>query len=480
MSAVNDELCWVPATELAARIRRREVTPLDVAEACLAQVERVNPQLNAIVHHDPDQVRRDARALTDALASDAPLGPLHGVPYTLKESAMKAGTPATHGIVATKDHVADHDETLVTRLERAGALFLGKTNLPEGGYCGGSTNHLYGATHNPWKHGMTAGGSSAGAGAAVASGMGQLAQGTDGGGSVRIPAAVSGVVGLKPSLGRIPESVLAGRHHTFVFHGPLARTVPDAALMLDVMAGPDASDPLSMPDTGERFLEATRADVSGLRIAYSPDLGFADVDPEIAAICADAVRAFEELGCRVEQADPGWPDPEQAMWEGLWAPTYASMLEAADWDRWAGQVDEQLIELMHFGAKVSPLDIARADAIRGGMWDAFARLMGSYDLLISPTLSLQTFPLDRFAPESLDGQPLRRQLLGWLMTYPFNMLGTPAISVPAGFTASGLPVGLQIAGGLHADAAVLQAAASFERVRPWTQHRPQLDALAAR
>lgn len=468
-----EELCWTPATELAARIRAREVTPSDVAEAVLARIERVNPDLNAIVHHDPEQVRRDARALTDQLAGGRELGALHGVPYTLKEGLAVKGLPATSGLVPFKDVVADHDERVAVRLREAGGLYVGKTNLPAGGHAGTSTNHLFGATHNAWKQGYSAGGSSSGAGAAVAAGLGQLAQGSDGGGSVRIPASANGVVGFKPSLGRIPQTVLAGRYLTFAFHGPIARTVADAALMLDAMAGADMCDPLSLPSDGTDYVSATAAPLPPTRIAFSPDLGFAQVDPEIARICEQAVRAFEQLGCTVEAADPGWENPEDAMWEGLWAPTYASLLDAAEWDRYDGQVDESLLELMREGAALTSLQIQRADAFRGRMWDQFAAFMGTYELFVTPTLGQPMFPLERFTPAVFDGAPLRHQLLGWLLTYPFNMCTVPAITVPAGFTESGLPVGLQIAGRLHADADVLRAAAAFERVRPWADRRPR-------
>jgi aspartyl-tRNA(Asn)/glutamyl-tRNA(Gln) amidotransferase subunit A len=320
---------------------------------------------------------------------------------------------------------------------------------------------------------MTPGGSSAGAAAAVAAGMGPLAQGSDGAGSVRIPAALTGVVGMKPSWGRIPQNILPSRHQTFVSHGVIARTVADAALMLGVAAGAHPSDPLSLPPEGG-YLDALAEGLGDLRIAWSPDLGFAQVDPEVAEICARAVKAFAELGCTVEAADPGWDDPEETMWTGLWGPIYSSLLDEADWDTWAGQVDEQLMELMREGAAVSALEVARADLARGGMWDRYAALMSDYDLLVSPTLTTAAFPLDRFCPEPLAGEPLRTQILGWLLTYPCNMLGAPAISIPAGFTSTGLPVGLHISGRMHADRDVLRAAAAFERIRPWAARRPEL------
>ena len=295
----------------------------------LARIECVNPDLNAYVHHDPDQVRADARALTDELSSGDGRGPLHGVPYSIKELTSMEGLPLTFGLVPLKDNVGEHDAALVRRLRDAGGLFLGKTNSPESGYYGATDNHLFGPTHNAWRQGMTAGGSSGGAAAAVAAGLGPLAEGSDGAGSVRIPAAINGVVGFKPSTGRIPQTVLAGRFYSWAFHGPITRTVADAALMLEVMAGPDPSDPMTLPDASGGYLEAAQERLGELRIAWSPDLGFADVDPEIRAICERAVGAFAELGCHVVEATPAWADPEEAMWEGIWLPGFAS--EATSW-----------------------------------------------------------------------------------------------------------------------------------------------------
>jgi Asp-tRNA(Asn)/Glu-tRNA(Gln) amidotransferase A subunit family amidase len=470
--ATSDELCWQPATELAARVRRGEVSPIDIAEQVLDRIESVNPVINAFVHVDRDQVLRDAAALTEARRRGDELGPLHGVPFSIKDLTAVAGVPLTFGMVPLKDNVTDRDAVCVRRLRAAGGLFLGKTNTPESGYYGGTDNHLFGPTHNPWRHGGTPGGSSGGAAAAVAAGLGPLAEGSDGAGSVRVPAALCGVVGLKPSTGRIPQTILPGRFYHWAYHGPITRTVADSALMLDVLAGPDPADPLSLPADGSDFPAACAGDVRGWRVAYSPDLGFARVDPEVAAVCRAAVGVFEELGARVTEATPAWGDPEEAMWNGIWVPGFAGEHDLLDWDGLRGQVDDELIELMHEGERLTGVDVGRADTFRGAMWDTFAAFMADHDLLVSPTLSEASFPLDRFAPGWLDGESLRRRLLGWLLTYPYNMLGTPAITVPAGFTSDGRPVGLQIAGRLHADAAVLRAAANLERARPWADHRP--------
>jgi aspartyl-tRNA(Asn)/glutamyl-tRNA(Gln) amidotransferase subunit A len=469
------ELSWIPAVELAELVRCRQVSPLEIAHACLDRVAAVNPALNAIVHHDPEQVLRDARKLTDDVTSGLPLGPLHGVPYTLKEAAVQSGTPASECLTFWRDRVLHRDDLFTARLARAGGLFLGKTNMPEAAYSAASTNSLYGPTHNAWRHGMTAGGSSSGAGSAVAAGLGQLAQGSDGAGSLRIPASLNGVVGFKPSLGRVPYTEVPARYGTSAVIGPMSRTVADSALMLDVMAGPDPQDPMSLPDTGARYLDSLTGSDSlrGLRIAYSPTLGFADTDPEIAAVCETAARVFEDLGCTVELTEPNWPDPETAMWHSSWAPAYAPLVAEPDWKTWASEVTPEFAETVEEAARTTAVDIGQAESVRGRMWDVYADFTRTYDLLLSPVVASHAFPATEVAPAHLAGQPIHRRLLGWLLTYPFNMLGVPAISVPAGHTTDRMPVGLQIAGGWRADSLVLRAAAAFEQARPWARHRPQ-------
>ncbi|WP_116209021.1 amidase [Streptomyces olivoreticuli] len=470
---MNNDICWTSASDLAEAIRNGDLSATEVASAMVARIEDVNPAVNAFVSFDPEQVLADARALDKRQADGEELGPLHGVPYSIKELTAMKDLPLTLGLAPLKGNLGARDAAFVTRMRGAGGLFLGKTNAPECAYYGGTDGHLYGPTHNPWKHGYSAGGSSGGAAAAVAAGMGPLAEGSDGAGSVRIPAALCGVVGMKPSMGRVPQSMLPGRFYTWAHHGPITRTVRDAALMMNVVAGPDTEDPLSLPADGTDYLTEIGKDLKGWRVAWSPDLGLGYIDPEVERICRDAAGAFEQLGATVTEATPAWGNPEEAMWHGVWLHGYASVYDMLDWESMQGQVDDNLIALMKEAKTLTAIDIGRADVLRGATWDAFAGFMHEYDILVSPTLSSATFPLEQFAPDWLAGEPLRRQLLGWLLTYPFNMTGTPAITVPAGFTADGRPVGLQIAGRLHADASVLRAAANFESVRPWAARRPE-------
>ncbi|GAC85934.1 amidase [Gordonia paraffinivorans] len=468
-----DQYAWMSATEIAAKIAAGELTALEVAEAACARIEAINPLINAYVHYDREQVLADARELDAKQAAGEPLGPLHGVPFAIKCLTEVAGLPNTHSMTPFADEIGKEDAVVVARLKAAGGLFTGLTNAPEGGYYGGTDSHLYGPTHNPFKHGHTAGGSSGGSAAAVAAGLVPIAEGADGAGSVRIPSAMCGVVGLKPSLGRIPHALLQTKFETWVFHGPITRTVEDAALMFDVMTGFDPSDPMSLPREVESYaaeLDETEGEkpLSGLRVAYSPDLNVGHVDPEVAAICREAVTAFETLGATVTEATPNWGNPEQAMWEGIWVPGFAADNDLfPDWKELSGQLDDQLIEIHELSKTLTAEEVGRAQAFRSRMYDTFTEFMEHYDLLVSPTLASAAFPLDQFAPEWLADEPLQTQLLGWLLTYPYNMLTSPAITVPAGFTEDGRPVGLQIAARHRADADVLAAAKAFSTVRPW-------------
>lgn len=459
------------ATTIRQSIDDGSLSVRDVAEQAIERMGSVNPRLNAIVSTDADRIRAHA---DDLDRSTEPRGRLHGVPFAIKEPTSVAGDVLTSGFRPLKGAKGTNDAAVVRRLKAAGGLYLGKTNTPEAGYYGGTDGHLYGPTHNPWKLGYTPGGSSGGSAAAVAAGICPIAEGTDGAGSVRIPAALCGVVGMKPSLGRIPRTDVPGSFQTFAYHGPITRTVTDAALMLDVISGPDPADPFSYPAEGTSYVEDTKRDITGWKIAYSPDLGLGYVDPEIASICAEAISVFEDLGAIVDEATPQWESLESAMWNGVWVPGFAAKYDLIDWHNEHGNVDEQLISLMGEAERITGVDIGRAEFQRGAAWKEFTSFMSEYDLLISPTLATAAFPMDQFAPKWLEGSSLRSQLLGWLLTYPFNMMTTPAISIPAGMTSDGRPVGLQIAGRHRGDTEVLRAAANFERARPWAETYHQL------
>lgn len=280
---------------------------------------------------------------------------------------------------------------------------------------------------------------------------------------------------MKPTVGVIPQTVLAGRFYNWAYHGPLTRTVADSALMLDVVAGPSPADPLTTIRSEESFVDAVPGDIGGLRAAWSPNLGLGHVDPEVAEVCRAAVTALEGAGLRVVDDAPAWEGTSLAMWQGIWVPGFASEHDLLDWEAWRGQVDDRLIDLMREAETTTAVQIGNADSARGAMWDTWTSFMSEYDVLISPTVASATFPLEQFAPEWLAGATLREQLLDWLFTYPFNMLNAPAVTVPAGFTADGRPVGLQIAARHREDALVLRVGAALEKARGWADAKPPVD-----
>lgn len=469
------EIVWATSSELRGWIRDGHLTVVDVAEAMIDRIHGVNPVLNAIVHLDVERILRDARALDAKRASGGALGALHGVPYTIKEVTPVAGVPLTFGgFEALKDNIAQRDAIVVERMKSAEGLYLGQTNSPEAGYCGTTTNRLFGTTRNPWNPHLTAGGSSGGAGAAVAAGLGPIAEGTDAGGSIRIPAAFNGVVGFKPTTGTIPHTLLPPRFLTNISHGVMGRSVADVAAMLEACSGYDPRDPLARHLIRRTPAWSPATALTGWTVAYSPDLGFADVDDEVAAICRDAAEAFAELGAHVIEADPGWTNVNEAMWTGLWVPGLAGLRDMLDWPAMRGQLNDELIDLVLAGDDLSAADVARGEALRGAVWDAFAAFMSTHRLLLSPTTAVAAFPADAFEPKGRNSSSLRDRLLGWTLTHPLNMTSSPAASVPCGFTSDGRPVGLQIAGRLHADDDVLVAAAAFETARPWRDRRPSL------
>jgi aspartyl-tRNA(Asn)/glutamyl-tRNA(Gln) amidotransferase subunit A len=464
------ELCFTPATELAARIAARELSPVELMDAVLARVEEQQPRLNAFCLLRADEAREEARAAQDA----APRGPLHGIPISIKDLTSTKGIRTTFGSKAYADNVPDVDATFVTRLREAGAILIGKTNTPEFGNKGVTDSPLNGTTANPWSLDRTAGGSSGGAAAAVAAGLGPLAEGSDGAGSIRIPASFCGVVGFKPSFGRVPMYPRNG-YHTISHHGPLARTVADAALMLSVMAGPDPRDPHIRNEPPADYVAAVkRPEIAGWTVGFSPDFGHLPVEPEVAAIVARAVGVFEDLGANVEAA-PALPDAREPM-AVIWRVVFEAIVREQIAPRVGpDEMDPHLRELAETGARIDAAAYYEAVSLfRIAFFHELEARFGRYRLLVSPTLAVPAFPHPehgRPGPETVAGQPVN-PFLGWLLTYHFNLTGQPAISIPCGFTENGLPVGLQIVGRPGADEDVLRAAAAFEASASRTMANP--------
>jgi aspartyl-tRNA(Asn)/glutamyl-tRNA(Gln) amidotransferase subunit A len=467
----SDELCWVSATELAVLIRRRKVSPVEVVDDVLDRIERLNPQLNAFVTVTGDEARKAARAAERAVGRARPaIGPLHGVPFSVKDLVITKGVRTTFGTPLFADNVPTEDAPMVARLKAAGAIMIGKTNTPTLGWLGATHNLLFGATRNPWGLDRTPGGSSGGASAAVAGGLGPLAVGTDGGGSIRIPASFAGIFGHKPSYGRIPTYPASGAW-SLSHIGPMTRTVADAALMMQVCAGPDERDPYSLPRDGVDYVRAIRGGVKGLRVAYAEDLGnLTAVDHEVRQAAARAARAFRELGCRVEVVAPRWPSPGECWFEIFCGGVAARLLPYRDRK---DDIEPGLRAIVDATAAGPAGRYVQAWFDRLAWWQHPRAFFERYDLLLTPTVACPAFPLGLDHPTEIAGKPVMPY--GWLpYTYPFNLTGQPAASVPCGFTRDGLPIGLQIVGRRFDDATVLRAAAAFERARPWANARPGL------
>ncbi len=465
----DEALCWMPAAQLAALIKRKKLSPVEVVEAVLARIERLNPTLNAYCAVTAEEARKAAKAAERQLMKrHATLGPLHGVPFSIKDLIITKGVRTTWGSKLYADHIPEEDAPVVERLKAAGAILVGKTNTPAFGHLGVTHNLVFGLTRNPWNLDRTPGGSSGGAGAAVAAGMAPLAIGTDGGGSIRIPASFSGIFGLKPTLGRVPVYPPSGAW-SLSHAGPMTRTVRDAALMLSVIAGPDERDLWSLPSEKTDYLKALRGDLKGLRAAWSPNLGYAVVDPEVLAVTEKAVRRFKEFGCRVERADPGISDPKEA-WATIFCGGIAARLAPFLPERKA-DIEPGLLEMIEWVQSWPPTRFIQAFFDRMAFWDGMRKFFSRYDLLLTPTVACPPLPVGIDNPPEIAGTSIGRY--GWIpFTYPFNLTGQPASSVPCGFTKDGLPVGLQIVGRRFDEATLLRASAAFEAAEPWLDTHP--------
>jgi aspartyl-tRNA(Asn)/glutamyl-tRNA(Gln) amidotransferase subunit A len=449
------------AAELAAAYRARELSPVEVAEAALERIAAHDEAIGAFCLVDAASAVADARASEARFGRGEPLGPLDGVPVAVKDLLVTRGWPTLRGSRAIDPSGPwEDDAPTVAALRRAGAVLPGKTTTPELGWKGVTDSALTGITRNPWDTARTPGGSSGGSAAALSAGMVPLALGTDGGGSIRIPCAFCGLPGLKPTFGRVPAwpaSPFGPVSHV----GPMARTVTDTALLLDVLAEPDARDWQTLPPPDRSFAAGIDGGVEGLRIAFSPELGYAAVDPEIAGLVSTAALAFGALGAHVELRDPGFADP-RATFDVIWS-TGAARAVAGLGDAIDIGIDLGLAEVAADGRAHTALDYANALGERDRLAIAMSRFHEEWDLLLTPALPLAAFTAGREVPEGA-ADP---RWPGWTpFTYPFNLTQQPAATVPCGFTAAGLPAGLQIVGPRHADALVLRAARAYEAAHP--------------
>lgn len=450
------------ATELLDAFKRKALSPVEATQAALDRIDATDSDVNAFCLVDAERALADARASEGRWRIGAPLGLLDGVPAAIKDLLLTRGWPTLRGSLAIDpDQDWEEDAPSVARLRAHGAVLVGKTTTPELGWKGVTDSPRTGITRNPWDLSVTSGGSSGGSAAAVALGMAPLSVGTDGGGSVRIPAGFTGIVGLKPTYGRVPIYP-ASPFGTLSHAGPMTRTVEDAALLLDVISGADARDWSALPPPTGRFTERLDTGVAGLRVAFSPTLGSATVDPEVAAAVRAAVESLAAAGAQVEETDPGFDDPVEAF-NVLWFSGAAKALESYQPAQRA-RMDPGLLEVAARGARMSALDYLEATRIRMALGERMGRFHERFDLLVTPSLPIPAFAAGQLAPD-----PAKQS--GWAawtpFTYPFNLTQQPAASVPCGFTAAGLPIGVQVVGPRHADASVLAACKTLQDQRPW-------------
>jgi aspartyl-tRNA(Asn)/glutamyl-tRNA(Gln) amidotransferase subunit A len=460
------------ATQLAGLIRAKKLSPVAVTEETLARIEAVNPLINAFVTMRPDQAMEEARDLEARIAKGIDPGPLAGVPIGVKDLEDVEGMVTSFGSIPYKDNLSDHDSVQVARLRRAGAIVVGKTNTPEFGFTGFTKNRLYGVTRNPWHPERTPGGSSGGSAAAVAAGMVPLATGSDAGGSIRIPACYSGCFGLKPTYGRIPLGPLRCLHTTRTWTlGPLSRTVEDAALYLDCAAGYHPADPDALPRPPVPYTELLKKPLTGLKIGFSPDLGYARAQKEVMTLIEKAVVSFEAMGHHVDIWSGSLPDVSQAWSDLMNRELYGQLYH--DLYRIRPELGRTLVRCLDSVNDRSLEDRVRIQEIRSELNRILWKLFERFDLLLTPAMPTEAFSAKGPPPKAIDGHPI--PLLGAVaFTYPFNLSGHPAATVRAGLTRSGLPVGLQIVGQRHRDDLVLQAARLYEKAFPWNDCWPDV------
>lgn len=467
------ELCFTPARELARAIRAREVSATEVVRAHLAQIERVNPSVNAVVTLVAEQALDQARAADERLSAGLPVGALHGIPMAHKDTHETAGIRTTFGSPVFAANVPDRDELVIERLHAAGAIALGKTNVPEFAAGSHTVNPVFGATRNPYDPARSAGGSSGGAAAALACGLHPLADGSDMGGSLRNPASFCNVVGLRPSPGRVPSWPAADGWFTMAVQGPMARSVDDVALLLSVLAGPDPRSPIALADPGTDFATIPSPQLRGLRVAWTPDLGGAvPVQREVREVVESAARVFGELGAEVEPDCPDLTGAEE-VFRTLRAASFALGFGPL-LDEHPGLLKPSLIWNIEAGRALSGQDIVRAQQLHTVLFHRVREFFDRYDVLLAPVSQVVPFDIDLEYPGEIDGEPMHTYL-DWMRSgYLISATGCPALSVPAGFTPGGLPVGVQIVGPHRADMAVLQAGYAFEQATGYGHIRPSV------
>jgi len=467
------ELLWMTAVELAGLLRRGEVSAVEVLEAHLQQIDRYNPQLNAIVSYLPQRALEQARAADARRSRGEDLGILHGLPIAHKDLFETAGIRSTMGSPLFADYVPASDDLIITRLKRAGCITLGKTNVPEFGAGSHTFNRVFGPTRNPYDPSKSCGGSSGGAAVALAAGMIAIADGSDMGGSLRNPASFCNVLGLRPSPGRVPRYPKRHAWSTLSVDGPMARTVQDVALLMQAIAGYDARAPLSWQPPPTVFAQPLARDFAGTRLAYSPDLCLLPVDAAVTTTIEQSIPKFADIGCTVERACPDFRDAYE-----VFHTLRAWSFEQSFAEHFA-QYDEQLFKdsirwNVAQGRQLSAADISRAEVKRSELFHRLRTFLQTYDFLLLPTAQVPPFPIDWEYPQQINDQPMETYI-DWMMSCAYiTITGLPALSVPCGFSDEGLPIGLQIVGPPRGEVELLQLAYAFQEATQFHLQRPPL------
>jgi aspartyl-tRNA(Asn)/glutamyl-tRNA(Gln) amidotransferase subunit A len=469
------ELARLSATSLLEGYARKSFSPVDAVDDIIAMLETIQPRLNVLVTPLFDQARAAARAAAEAWAKNAPSGPLCGVPITVKDLIYMAGVRACAGAPLLKDFVAPSDGAAVERVKRAGAVILGKTTTCEAGYKLTADSPLTGITRNPWNRDRTSGGSSGGAAAALAAGAGPLALGTDAVGSIRVPSAFCGVFGLKPTFGLVPRSpgFSPPSWGSLAHTGPMTRTVADAALLLGVIAGYDRRDGASLP-VAPRTYDGAKGGIERLRIAYSPAFGFATVAPAVADAVESAVQTLATLGARIDRRDPAIaPDVLETTLKPIgYTEQATAVLDRSEAELALSEPEFRAVAAQ--GRRYSGTDYMAATHRRAALRETFRRLFDECDLLVSPAVACTAFAAGEIGVEWIGGRKVDKHL-GWSpFSWPINLAGLPAASVPIGFDDDGLPIGLQIVGPWLGEDAILRVAAALEATRPWSHLWPKV------
>ncbi|WP_138418759.1 amidase [Aquibacillus sediminis] len=464
---------FISARDLANAIQQRKISVREIMEKYLEQIAAINPSVNAIVSLDSDRALMEADYADEKIAAGVNMGPLYGLPIAIKDMHNAKGFLTTSGSLALQDNIATEDDLIVQRLKKAGAIVIGKTNVPEFGAGAHTFNEVFGATKNPYNLDHTAGGSSGGAAVAVACGMLPFADGSDMGGSCRFPAAFNNVVGMRTSPGRIPTYPKPALFSTLSVQGPIARSVEDAAYMMSVIAGPDDRSPISLQDPGEIFLEPLEKDLTGLRVAWTADFGGKiPVDPAIKANMEEQIQIFTDLGCDIVEDYPDLTHANEVF----------DTLRAWEMEMSYGTLFDQFKEVMKpsfawnvkKGRDLLGIDIGKAERLRNQLYHRTRTFFDKYDAFLLPVSQLPPFDVHLEYPKQINGVQMETYIDWMRSCYYISVLGNPALSVPSGFTSDGLPMGLQIVGPHRADFEVLQIGYQYEQATGYGKRRPEI------